>query len=467
MSFSFCIFKVDYQQISNLRMESFSTTQIKEILKQMDEGVAVDDLCLKHGISSNTLFGWKVRHGGTESLLARLKELEEENYLLKGKLADVSIQREAKNTGDMDHIYRILASNIPGTAITILDREERYLLAEGDFLKTMGYEKETMPGKKISEVITPENYSGYYQAIIQRAFNGETILTERQTLSTYYTLMKVVPLKNGKGEIIAIMFVLIDVTPVKQAQFELTKINEELESKVTERTQQLKEANRQLESFSYSVSHDLQAPLRSISGFARILMDDYSGIVKDQEFDKLAGRVIANALKMEKLINDLLDFSRFERKDLSKSLINMDKLVHDILQELTPQESARKLEITVSDLDSIEGDVGLMRQVWINILSNALKYSRKKELAKISVTSSHDKEIVCYAVSDNGAGFDMKFSDKLFEVFQRLHQASEFEGTGVGLALVKSIIQRHGGSIWAESEVEKGTTFYFTLPFKK
>jgi PAS domain S-box-containing protein len=444
----------------------FSKKKIESILKQLEEGAHVDDLCQEHGISSNMLYGWKVRHGGPESLLGRLQELEEENYRLKGKMADLEIQRKARNTGDADHIYRILAANIPGTAITILDLDERYLLAEGDFLHTMGYVKETMPGKKISEVITPENYNGYYKAVIQQLFAGETILTERQTLSGFYTLMKAVPLRDGQEKIFAIMFVLIDVTPMKQAQFELAKINEELESKVQERTEQLREANRQLESFSYSVSHDLQAPLRSISGFARILKEDYSSIVKDKEFDRVADRVIANAVKMEKLINDLLHFSKMERKELSKSMVNMGDLVNEIMHELSSQESKRKLDIAVSDLESVQGDPSMIRQVWINLLSNALKYTRKREVAQIKVGCSHENGTVCYFVCDNGAGFDMTYADKLFGVFQRLHTASEFEGTGVGLALVKSIVQRHGGRIWAESELDKGTTFYFSLPNK-
>jgi PAS domain S-box-containing protein len=447
--------------------DQFSKSQIISILKQMDEGADANELCRKHQISLNTLYSWKARHGGTENLLSRLTALEEENYKLKGMLADVNIQRKAKNIGDMDRIYRILAANIPGTAITILDRDERYLLAEGDFLATMGYVKEIMPGKKISESITPENYSGYYQAIIQRAFAGETILEERQTLSGYYTLMKVVPLRDEENIIFAIMFVLIDVTRIKKAQFELTKINEELESKVLERTEQLKEANRQLESFSYSVSHDLQAPLRAISGFAGILKEDYSDKVEDEEFDRLADRVIANALKMEKLINDLLEFSRLERKDLLKSKIDMTRLVNEILSELTLQENPlRKLDITVSTLEPVQADISLIRQVWFNLLSNALKYTKKKEFTRIEIGCSVADGIVCYSVSDNGAGFDMKYVNKLFEVFQRLHQVSEFEGTGVGLALVRSILQRHDGCVWAESEVDEGARFYFTLPLK-
>lgn len=443
----------------------FSEPQIKTILKQLDEGVSADVICQEHRISLNTLFGWKVRYGGTDTILNRLVDLEEENYRLKGKLADINIQQTAKNMGDTDHIYRILAANIPGTAITILDREERYLLAEGDFLLKMGYAKETMPGKRISEVISPENYK-YYQGIIRRAFAGETILVERQTLSQYYSMMKVVPLRDGTNEIFAIMFVLIDVTLIKNVQIELAKVNDELELKIQDRTRQLIEANKQLESFSYSISHDLRAPLRAISGYATILKEDYSAVVKNEEFDRLADVVINNASKMERLIHDLLSFSKQEREELLSSLVDMDHLVKEIVDELRSLEPLRRIDITMDFLQATWGDLGLLRQVWVNLLSNALKYSRKKELTTIEIRCKQENGMVCYSISDNGAGFDMAYAEKLFGVFQRLHSAKDFEGTGVGLALVKSIINRHGGNVWAESEDGKGATFYFTLPLK-
>lgn len=445
----------------------FSNDQILSILKQLEDGTDAHDLCRKYKISLDTLYKWKARYGGTENLLSRLKELEEENYTLKNMLSDVRIQRDANNTGDTDRIYRILAANIPGTAITILDREERYLLAEGDFLTTMGYTKETMPGKKISEIITPENYHGYYEAVIRRAFAGETILTERQTLSGYYSLMKVVPLRDGRGDIFAIMFVLIDVTAIKIAQDELTKINEGLESMVQERTKQLKEANRQLEAFSYSVSHDLKAPLRRVSGFARMLQQDHTSAIEDIEAKRLIDRVASNVSAMENLIDDLLAFSKYQRQDMSKSSIAMEKMVRAILYELTSSETSRSFDITVSTLESAYGDSNMIRQVWINLLSNAVKYTRKKEVAKIDVSCVKEENAIRYIVTDNGAGFDMEYGDKIFGVFQRLHSANEFEGTGVGLALAKSIIDRHNGTIGFESEIDKGTTFYFTLPIVK
>jgi PAS domain S-box-containing protein len=442
----------------------FSEDQIASILKLLDQGANADDLCREYKISSTTLFGWKVKYG-KEELLRRLAELDEENYRLKGTLSDIGIQQAAKDTGDKDHIYRILAANIPGTAITILDREERYLLAEGDFLEKMGYVKETMPGKKIAEVITPENY-GYYQGVIRRAFAGETMLVERQTLSTYHSLMKVVPLRDGKDEIFAIMFVLIDVTHLKQAQVELARLNDELELKVQLRTDQLKEANQQLKSFTYSVSHDLRAPLRAISGYASILKEDYSAKVSDPEFDKAADLVINNATRMERLIQDLLDFSKLERQELKASRIDMNELVKAVLDNLVPPESSKKMEITLTNLKATSGDRSLLQQVWVNLLSNAIKYSSKKEFSKIAIGCTVENDMICYSVADNGTGFDMQYAHKLFGVFQRLHKVSEFEGTGVGLALVKNIVQRHGGKIWAESEKGNGARFYFTLPVK-
>ena len=442
----------------------FSNDQIMAVLKQLEDGVDAHDLCRTHAISLDTLYKWKARFGGTENLLSRLKELEEENYTLKNMLSDVRIQRDANNTGDTDRIYRILAANIPGTAITILDRDERYLLAEGDFLTTMGYTKETMPGKKISDIITPENYNGYYKEVIQRVFSGETILTQRQTLSGYYSLMKVVPLRDGKGEIFAIMFVLIDVTAIKTAQDELTKINEGLESIVQERTKQLKEANRQLEAFSYSVSHDLKAPLRRVSGFARMLQQDHVKEIENEEAKRMIGRIASNVSAMENLIDDMLAFSKFQRQDLSKSSIAMEKMVRAILYELTSQEASRSFDISVSALQPAYGDTNMIRQVWINLLSNAVKYTRKKDVAKIDVHCVKEDDTIRYIVTDNGAGFDMEYADKIFGVFQRLHSANEFEGTGVGLALAKSIIDRHNGTIGFESEIDKGTIFYFTLP---
>jgi signal transduction histidine kinase len=262
----------------------------------------------------------------------------------------------------------------------------------------------------------------------------------------------VVPLRDEKGEIFAIMFVLLDITMVKQAQLELKKLNKGLESKILESTAQLNVANKRLESFCYSVSHDLRAPLRAVAGYASVLQDDYAHIVKDEDFNNITARLITSASKMETLVKDLLNFLKSELQELSYTPIDMNKLIYEILNELTIQESSRKLEINISPLATTQGDLNLLRQVWTNLLSNALKYTRKKDFTKIEIACTSDHETACYSIADNGAGFNMKYVDK---------------GTGVGLALVKSIVLRHGGKIWAESEVNQGSKFYFTLPLRQ
>jgi PAS domain S-box-containing protein len=227
--------------------------------------------------------------------------------------------------------------------------------------------------------------------------------------------------------------------------------------------EQLKAANAELEAFTYSVSHDLRAPLRSIVGYTQILSEDY-GSRFDDEGRRVMNVVIHNTKRMGQLIDDLLDFSRISRKELARAQVNMKELVENIVQELVEQENGRQLDIRVHSLESANADNNTIRQVWINLISNALKYSRNMEVTKIEIGSFEKNDQRCYYIRDNGAGFDMQYVDKLFGVFQRLHKMNEFEGTGIGLALVKTIVKRHGGYVWAEGELNKGATFYFALP---
>jgi PAS domain S-box-containing protein len=227
--------------------------------------------------------------------------------------------------------------------------------------------------------------------------------------------------------------------------------------------QKIEQLNSELESFSYSVSHDLRAPLRSIHGYTQILMEDYAPNL-DREGQRLLNVVVSNAQRMAKLIDDLLDFSRVSRKDIASSRVNTESLVQSIISELRPFEPGRNIEIKLHSLDPCNADPNLLRQVWFNLLSNALKYTRKKEQASIEIFSESTAAENVYCVRDNGTGFNMQYADKLFGVFQRLHRQNEFEGTGVGLAIVQRIITRHGGSVWAVGEVDKGASFYFSLP---
>jgi PAS domain S-box-containing protein len=220
---------------------------------------------------------------------------------------------------------------------------------------------------------------------------------------------------------------------------------------------------KELESFSYSVSHDLRAPLRSISGYVEILNEDYGGQLEPAAKVHL-NTVSSNAKKMGQLIDDLLHFSKTGRKEIVKTETNMDEVVKDVLSELVEQEKNEKIKIDLQQLGSSSADINLIRQVWINLISNALKYSRKKDQPQVIIGSTDEATEKIYYVKDNGAGFDMKYVDKLFGVFQRLHKQDEFEGTGVGLALVKRIVEKHNGKIWVKAGVNEGASFYFSLP---
>jgi len=255
----------------------------------------------------------------------------------------------------------------------------------------------------------------------------------------------------------------VDITDLKNAESQIKQLNDELELKVQKRTEQLLSSNRELEAFSYSVSHDLRAPLRAVHGYTNILMEEYDNKL-DDEGKRLCGIIASNATKMGCLIDDLLSFSRIGRTSMKAGMLEMKPIVDAVFDELSLNGKIKRITHYPGKLHSSFGDANLIKIVWNNLISNAIKYSSRKQNPEIEIGSCNEGNMITYFVKDNGAGFDMQYSNKLFGVFQRLHSDTEFEGNGVGLAIVQRIIIKHGGRIWADGEVGKGATFWFSLP---
>src|SRR5271166_2494640 len=268
--------------------------------------------------------------------------------------------------------------------------------------------------------------------------------------------------REERGEATDVLEMNRDITERKRADDELRRLKGELEERVVMRTAQLEAANKELESFAYSVSHDLRAPLRAIDGFCQILMTEHAPGL-DGEPRRYLQRVSENTRKMGRLIDDLLHFSRLGRQAMTRQPVAMADLVRQCLEELQGEREGREVEVILGELPPCRADAALLKQVWLNLLANALKFTRGRAQARIEAGSfARDGETV-YFVRDNGVGFDMAYADKLFGVFQRLHRQEDYEGTGVGLALVERIIHRHGGRVWAEAGPDRGAAFFFTL----
>jgi signal transduction histidine kinase len=262
----------------------------------------------------------------------------------------------------------------------------------------------------------------------------------------------------GEEEITTLQ-ALADITAVS---LENIKVYAELDRRVKQRTRELEEMNRELEAFSYSVSHDLRAPLRAINGYMEMLVEDHTTELSP-EAKRLAGRVLENAQGMAGLINSLLTFFKMGKNELEKTVVNMADMVPDICNNLKEHEKGRDIRISIKELPPVSADSALIKQVWQNLISNAVKYTGNRPQALIEIGAETKDEKVNYYIKDNGAGFDMNYYSKLFGVFQRLHSQREFEGSGIGLATVEKIIKKHGGRVWANSKINEGSTFYFTL----
>ncbi|MFH1453549.1 MAG: CHASE3 domain-containing protein [Armatimonadota bacterium] len=348
---------------------------------------------------------------------------------------------------------KAMQSSISG--IILADPDGKINYANDSFLKMFGYDDiNEVAGDNISKLTKPEILE---ETIKKGSWVYESAAPKKDG-SLIDLMISISAVKNESGDVISLMGSFSNITEYKHIEKEMVELNEKLVNSYA----MTKTANKELESFSYSVSHDLRSPLRAVHGFAQILKEEYIHEMPS-EAQRYMNLIIDNTEQMGLLIDDLLKFSRLSRQKLKKQNINTNNMVRQIIKDMSYEFETGGTEVSVGELPSCYADEVLLKQAWINLISNAVKFTKGQDNAKIEIGSYKKSDVDVYFIKDNGAGFDMKYYDKLFGAFQRLHLPEEYEGTGVGLALAQRIIHRHGGYIWAEGEPDKGAIFYFIL----
>ncbi|HVY71845.1 MAG TPA: ATP-binding protein, partial [Verrucomicrobiae bacterium] len=359
-------------------------------------------------------------------------------------------------------------------AVVLLDAPGRIISWNREAQSLFGWSREEVMGKDLTDLILPvrarEGAGGEVTpSLSARAGGGvnqrSEITVVRRNGTEFPAELSITTIQQDQLVIQSVF--LRDITARRRADLEIRELNQTLERRVAERTAQLEATNQELEAFSYSVSHDLRAPLRHIDGFTTMLRDE-----SKERLSETGGRYLSiisqGAKRMGALIDDLLAFSRTGRTEMRLGSVVTEDLVAEVRTEMESDLAGRDIAWEVSPLPVVQADRALLKQVWVNLLSNAVKYSRKRDRAEIRVRCRrNERDEFEFSVADNGAGFDQRYGDKLFGVFQRLHAPEDYEGTGIGLANVRRIVARHGGRVWAEGKVDAGATFYFTVPAGK
>jgi PAS domain S-box-containing protein len=359
--------------------------------------------------------------------------------------------------------FRLLVEAVKDYAIIGFDPNGMVTSWNEGAERLKGYKAEEIMGQHISRLYAQEDIAaGKLEEELQRAAEAGHVKDQgwrvRKDGSRFWAEVVTTALRNPDGKLIGFVKIDRDITARRDSEKRIRDLNLEL----IEQLDQLGNVNRELEAFSYSVSHDLRAPLRHVDGFARILKDEYSPQIP-QEAIRYLDRILDGATQMGQLIDDLLNLAQIGRKELKRKKLQMGSLVKEVMAELPAEAQERSIEWRIEPLPEMNCDPGLVKLVFVNLLANAVKFTRKQAAAVIEVGTRITDGQRAIFVRDNGVGFDPRYADKLFGVFQRLHRQEDFEGTGIGLVTVQRIVRRHGGEIWAESQVDAGTTFFFTL----
>jgi PAS domain S-box-containing protein len=396
------------------------------------------------------------------------------NYITMGGLnyslgLDITEQKIAQDKQkESEDKYRLLVENQNDLVVKI-DKNGSFQYVSPSYCKVFGKEESELIGNSFFPLVHEDDIESTRKEM-EKLYHAPHCCTVVQRAMTkdgwrWYSWSDKAELDEN-NEIVSIIGVGRDITEQKLAEAEIRKLNAELENMVEVRTAQLLNTNKELESFAYTVSHDLRAPIRGINSFTNILLDEYTASL-DDEGKRICNIIQDTSVKMGRLIDNLLEFSRIHRNSLKLKTIDMKHMVIEVFKEIISQEKSHRIDFVVEELDQIIADQVLIRQVWVNLISNAVKFSSKTDNPAIKITSEKEGEKVIYTIKDNGAGFDMKYASKLFGVFERLHTEKEYPGTGAGLAIVQRIIHRHGGEIRAEGEVGKGALFSFSLPIEQ
>ena len=373
----------------------------------------------------------------------------------------VLYRKHAEGTTRLNHLeYMVQYAN---DIILICDEQKRILQVNERALETYGYKREEIVGTTLMSLITPETASAFQTQLNKITESGAATAEAAFTGKNGTVLPVEISARLFKiDNQTCLQAIIRDISERKNREEEVRQLNSSLEERVLERTAQLESANKELESFAYSVSHDLRAPLRGIDGWSQALMDDYKDKLGDKGW-QILGRIRSETQRMGQLIDDLLKFSRDTRTELNRQEIDMTGIAQSITTRLQNTNPDRQIKFVIQQNLKAQGDPHLMEMALSNLLENSVKFTSKTPQALILFGELNKDGKRIFFVHDNGAGFDMAYAQKLFKVFQRLHKTADYPGTGIGLATVQRIINRHGGKIWAEAQVDQGATFYFTI----